>query len=1033
MATFKKTSEMKAQVLSLFDGMTEVEKALLCQFGPEWKEPEKLFSGLAVRPGTARYNLLAYASAMGGCIPAALKNSSFFFAKATGFPAPKYVRKSGFFKIITSDQISEMKKGDVLIKEHGPLFGLSSQLEAMMLDTLNEAGITVTTVGNLNLGFVMESEIGEEQFVDYLNKLDGSEVEVDGKKYMRVQITRYDSLDVRYQDGELEILQGLMPSVGREWYSFNGQPVPKFKAWMVSLNYLLSSKNAIVLKGRKAFMEEVFVDNVYVGKVHPMLAIEKKEKLGNLQLGVGSDYRVPMTEKGTKEMMEECARTLMDEGIPTFMHKSGAYLLCGDGARAAGVDIVHGLYHYWLEADKASKRAGGRHLHGVATAFSTSLEESGVGIRINGEVYRWEGVSHILMRVQSPLVVEGSGNFHYHPDLDNVDHPLFKQLWQERVYNHNFAAGQFGEAATRLGTYMPSVDTEVVKGSVLIGQKRVGVKDGDLVVSDKCYNVPHKASFTCKVLDTVTSFNKQTSNLDVKIKVAEYSNTAAEKYRGTGKGRGSSFCRNLVVKDANSNKLLYNARKPLGMPGESNCVQFLVSDEEGKTKLQLAEMAAHEVKGIVWSGDHWENEDLLNKWIEDNRLEVVVVRKNIEPTVYSILKQKFSSDDSFVFEDEFCTVTHKAQAWMGKVVDVVETPLTHTFVGKTSLFGEVISYLGIEHPNLYNLLMQGVVKNQVAIQELYGMVGDNSGMFDFAKDPDLSCFSHPLLLLEDGGTIVEYDKNNKFKVELDVMSPSMCEDLFNMTQEAWNVILSTDGISKPVYIKKITLPAGEIDLDSVRSINRALQEHAVGMAALGVDVSRVTFFGQSMAHTYRLDALARVSATSSHNISQNLIRILMHLGVESEMGAADDQLKRLRNSGGWESVMSRLQSMLQGAIRVIAIESNKVLAKAARTEEIAFQCRAATTIDAKCPIDTALIHPDLAEKFGLISGDTVLVGRNPMPKMGALKLCVNEFAPPNTLLMNAFAWHAFNEGDADGDSVFFLAISSDGDLVVPNF
>lgn len=1023
---------VKAAPALLMEGMSPVEQSIMCQYLALWTRKESLYNQ-GCRPGTARFNSMVMWSVLGGCVPDALRDGNVYYIKGNlGGTIYRFTRECEDITILTSiEEIPALKEGDtVLVEDTNNIFNLRGQKADNLVGAWRDAGVWVGTVNALLMQKLLETEVSEDMFVEYLSKLQGTPTSVEGKTFSRVKITRYDSLDIRYEDGELEVLQGLKSNLGRNWYSFNGQPASKFKAWMVSLNYLVSSRSAQILKGRKAFMKEIFVDDVYVGKIHPLLAAQKTDKLGNLKLAMSKDPKVILTEKGSKEMMEQASRIFMNEGIPTFMHKAGSYLLVDDGARAAGVDIIGGWYHYWLEADKASKRAGGRHLHGVATAFSAFLENSGIGIRIREEVLHWEGVSHLTMRIQSPLATEGSGNFHYHPSLDDPNHPSFKGMWHERVYSHNFPSGQFGEALTKLTTYVPAVGDTLEKGDVLIGQKKftlTGDINSPFSLSEKCVNVPHRAEHRCRVKEVQSLYNAQTSNLDVKVTVEEITQTAAEKYRGTSKGRGSSFCRNIRVVDAKTRKSYYNPTKELG---EDNPIEFLLSDEEGKTRLQLAEMASHEVEGLVWNGDHWENEQLLDQWIIDNRKEVVITRFNLEPTVYAILKQKFGEDESFTWEDQTRTATHRAQAWMGKVVDVVETPLTHTFVGKTSLFGEVISYLGIEHPALYNLLLDGVTKNQAAISELYSMVGDHFDKFNFENEPDAEAFANPIILLEAGGTEVVYGK--RVEVEFVLLTPEQCEDLFGMPPEVYQAYLTTPGVAKPLAVSKITIPGEEITLATLRAIQRAANASEIP-AKVGVDASRFCFLGQDKAHVYRLDALARVSATTSHNISQNLIRMFMHLGVDSNMGTGDQSLGELRQKGGWESVMSRLQSMLQGAVKTLSVESNTILAKAARTEAVAFQCRAATTIDGTCAIDQALIHPDLAEKFGLVNGDTVLVGRNPMPKMGALKLFISDRAPRNTLMMNAFAWHAFNEGDADGDSVFFLAISSEGDLVVPNF
>lgn len=985
-----------------------------------------------LQPGRPMWNTIAFWKAIGGCMPESLyvEDDIQLLSSMKGV----FMSQSEHVKEISVEDSLQLENSTIIVRKTNKPFGLTGDAAENFMAAMLLKNNTITTENGIVRQAVMNAELTEEQFNEYISLLEPKQVTVDGKVYNEIKTGRFVSVAFRFtEEGNLVVLRGLREYEGRFVYAINGQPKSKYLVYAVVLNYLLTAGSENTLNGRLAFMNNVFLDDIYVGTGHDLLKIQKQYKMGNLIVAASNNPRVPQVRKGGKQEMEAAAQAFHSMGIVTAMHKAGKYLLVDKGAMAAGFGMdAEGNIMYWLDADKASKKVGGRHLHGVATAYSAYICNSGIGIRIDGKVNHYKGNKFVEMRLQSPLAPEGSGNFMYNPEMDDVTSPHHQSFGQTRVYFAEVAGSQFGEAGAQLTIVTAKVGDVVEQGDMLIGQKSLVLSPstGKLDISPKVKNVMERSNTKGVVKEVVTRWNDQTSNYSVKVVVEELSVLHAQKYRGVSKGRASAFCLDVEVYDSVTGKVYFDPKLPLGPVGDleaENCVERLLSDEEGKTKLHLMEMASHDGCEMIWDGVKWENEEQFDKWVVKNRKVVTIRRSNIEKNVYTILKNKFGSDPNFEFKDQERSIVHKnAQAWIGEVTSIVEVPLTHTFVGKTSLFGEVISYAGIQYPELYDVLLDGVIKNQVAVSEVYSMAQDASAE---AFDNRI----YPIIALDDEyGTFVEFVDGDAVEVDFEFMSQDQALILLDMSEEEY--ISTQADISLPILVTRIGIPGKEVNLDTFRQIQKALMAkgEAITKGQTPHDFSRVALVlpDPLKMSILRFDAFARATSTSSQNAAQNLIRILLHLGGEG-MGTSNDQLQKYRNSGGWESIAARLMALFQGAMKSMAVESNSLMSKIARTEAIAFQCRAATTISGDCSAEQALVHPKMAAKLGLEDGDIVLVGRNPMPKLGALKLSINERAPMDTLLMNAFSWHSFNEGDADGDSVFFITITPSGDIVVP--
>ena len=308
-----------------------------------------------------------------------------------------------------------------------------------------------------------------------------------------------------------------------------------------------------------------------------------------------------------------------------------------------------------------------------------------------------------------------------------------------------------------------------------------------------------------------TEWNALTSTLHVRVELYNVSHSDAQKYRGTSKYRILSYCRSILV--YKGGKVVFDPRKPLD---DTNIIEHLVGDEEGKTLTQIVEMAAN-VIGATWLGDRWDKQEEIEKWIKDNHFYAKIVRWNIEPTVYGMLKAQFEGNPDFEFEDSRCKIIHhKANAWIGTVTEVIETPLTETFIGKASLFGEVISYLGIQWPNLYNLLMEEVMKNHAALHYIYEMAGE--------VDDAEAVMTDPFIVVDpDIGTKVIF--GSETKVVLAAMTPEEALIVLgiDVNQYAEYVAAGTNLFK----VDTIQVPYGELDLETLRSIHKALDVYNV--------------------------------------------------------------------------------------------------------------------------------------------------------------------------------------------------------------
>lgn len=993
----------------VLNSFTPAERSmLLSNAGINWKLGAAAAQHLSF--GSPGYNNLIFWSTLGGLLPSYAKGVINAPAELRVKSRFAFVKADGFKTFSSLEELAALGKGSVvLIEPRTAYLGLKSKVWDKLVRALQEQGVIFVTLNDLMVAKLLEAQLGAEGFANYEGNLKSEPHIQNGKVYTGIKLGEYHSFYFRHDEEGMYVIDGVGEDVLLNSFSINGHViVDRHLVFALVVNYLATARSYRVMQGRKAYLANVFVDDINVGFTHDLLDLNKAWKNGNIIVSATTAGYVPLITKGGPAHNLKASRQYHAMGIPTFLHKAAKWLLVGDGARSVGMDLnAEGDVSYMTNVDKASKMMG-RYLHGVPTALTPEVCESGIKIRIDGKDASWKGHPYVVCRVQSPLVEEGSGNGMGHPEMNGK---VLK--YQKSVVTETIPGKLLGKAGLENTLVLPKVGDRIKPG-----QRIVAVKS--MLNESVVIPVAKNDGVMEAIVERVeTVWNKQTSMMSIKVTLLQESGSDAQKYRGTGKYRIHDFCRNVKV--THKGDTIFNPKKPLLEGG----VQHLVGDEEGKTMTQVIEMAAN-VIGATWLGSCWDKEVEIQQWIKANHKLVKVTRSNVEPNTYALLKHKFGADPDFEFIDQLDTIIHSnANAWVGTVVEVIEVPLTETFLTSTTLFGEVIGYMAIHYPHLYGALMVDTFKNQIMAEKVYEM----------AKEPEdlLAVVSDPYIVLDPSfGTKVNF--GDKFNVGLATMSVLEAEAILGIDEGTYNGLAAQ---GKYLFkVDTITIPVGELGLDTLRGIHKCLDTYNAQFKAAGAAINFQGFnvwvsngTKDKTLHVYPA-VLARAAGTVNHNIAQGFLRILFLLATET--GVVDQEVEVMRQRDSWEGLAYRLVSMLQGAIESMAVESNSLLAKVAKTGRVGFQARVATTIDKRCTIEECRMNPITAKLLGLVTGDVCLVGRNPMPKMGALRLVVDDRVPEAVLMMNALAWHAFNEGDADGDSVFWIAISESGDIVLPN-
>jgi hypothetical protein len=594
----------------------------------------------------------------------------------------------------------------------------------------------------------------------------------------------------------------------------------------------------------------------------------------------------------------------------------------------------------------------------------------------SGEEFNFSGINFKVAAVASPLVEDGSGQGLGHPETDH-------KKAQKSSVSLTLSAIRGDEEEIMKKLWVAGKKTKLAPGDTVIKfQNGIG---SETVKWDKV--LPGKV-----VAEPIVRFNALNRTLDIRVECVEIESSDAEKYRGFGKYRSNGgFLTSVKVHNPTTGQVLFNPNTALkNAAGEIIQAEHVVGGEEYKTLSFIIGIVARKMEAgkAVWDSTtgKWSNEAKLMALVESEAQKVTVERSNYEESVYQMFKAMYGTHADFSFDDSTNSITHtNVWAWYGDQVEIVEVPLTKTFVGKCPLFAEHIHYIGTEFPELYKLLLSEVQKNQALVNNALAIaLGDIPGATD--DNPYGTC------AVIDGETIVVEGEKISIKI--------------------------TEVEGGTSVVDEITIPENqEFNLAFFRKLHKLLLKNGF----TGVVVESFDKDGEANSVPLSLDVFTLVTGTVSQNAFVTLARLFVELETEVDQRSYDN----------WEGNFYRLCRMLQGSLEFIVADSNSLIAKATKTPSIAFTCRAGTTVDASVALDEIHIHSEMLAYWNIDQGDLFVVGRVPVPGLGVLKVVANDKVPFGTAVMSAATKHAVEEGDSDGDSLIGIVISPEGVLKTP--
>lgn len=816
----------------------------------------------------------------------------------------------------------------------------------------DKSGVRCVKMSTIMSSVLQDATISDEALNSFIHNV-GAKSVVGEAGWLSFRITRYTSVEVNFNTMEYRENGGEGETkVMRNHYTFCGADAvtiaKRRDALFMVLGYLLTSRNDIVLKGRRANLSEIFVDAVHVGVKHTALATLLENKMGFVKVrpARGAFYMPILVEKSRMDLVK-AAELVESLGMPTYLNKAGKFLAVAEGANACGFTRVDGKGVSNTKVDKETKTLG-RMLHGIATAGGPNLTTSPIKFLLqDGNKVEWQGVEYRTARIQSPLVEEGSGNGIGHPEVTREFHiqtvvrgavPFVRR--DDKMENH---------------IYVAPIGTELKTGDVVIGYKSklgiVPVTTWDNYASGRVTDKP------------VIKVNGLTKNVNITLPCVAIAHGDVQKFRGVGKFRILPFTTDITVTEQESGKVVFDPRQPL----TQDMVEHLVGDEEGKTLTQVIAMVASSMPNseAVWDNNtgEWQHAQLLEEKIAQLAKRYIIVRSNYEQNVYEMLKDIHGGDQNFSFDDATNTIIHRnAIGYVGNTVDVIETPLTENFVGKTTLFGEHVGAIAYDYPELYKIIAADIEKNAQVVEKVLSTVDTE------VSDSDCVIFDYVNTVIKEG------KKTTIKKEDID-------------EQEDGSLLIYDMQVSKD-----------DLGLTLVRKIAKAVK-------ALGKDYLKLIApeGHNSMAYECHLhvDVLGVIVGDTSSDAYKVLTALLTML----------QQPEEERNSDGWDNTFRANVAILKASVEKTVATSNALMEKLNKTSKIAFTCRIANTVDAAVSIDELHIHPTLASKFDVQDGDIALCSRVPMPGVLPLTIVVNDRVPNSVVLCNAAAWAAGNEGE----------------------
>ena len=186
------------------------------------------------------------------------------------------------------------------------------------------AGARVTTLSDLHGEALCSADIDEHHVYTLLRAMGGKRTE---QGWWEVKPFKYFGFRVKYnkEEGTWEYQEGeASVKKTRLFYGLNGGAVKSPHAcFLLALMYIMSAGGYKKAQGRRAYLANLFQDEVTVGWSHPILDHFLPRKLGTLQLSL-NPY-IWSIDVGKDPNFFHVLQEYAQQGYSTFVHKGGKY------------------------------------------------------------------------------------------------------------------------------------------------------------------------------------------------------------------------------------------------------------------------------------------------------------------------------------------------------------------------------------------------------------------------------------------------------------------------------------------------------------------------------------------------------------------------------------------------------------------------------------------------------------------------------------------------------------------------------------
>lgn len=236
-----------------------------------------------------------------------------------------------------------------------------SKVKREWKEAMEAKGCRFISLNELYSMKVAEASTSEEDLINYIKNVGGK---LSAENWWEIKFKKYTLVEIKLHEGTWYYREGTQEFVLRNYHTVGGLvPNSKHAVMLAVLNYLLTSKNEEDLRGRRAYMSNVFVDNIYVGYSHKLLDKFNANKCGTLLAGLGVNTLMPVLAKDGN--LVRAAKAYEAIGCSVFMHKGAKYIVVG--AECAGFARQENKTFVGWHADKQAKLTG-RNLFSVPTA-----------------------------------------------------------------------------------------------------------------------------------------------------------------------------------------------------------------------------------------------------------------------------------------------------------------------------------------------------------------------------------------------------------------------------------------------------------------------------------------------------------------------------------------------------------------------------------------------------------------------------------------------------------------------------------------